>query len=81
MRPTPPARAGGRKKHLNNYLRLGHQSTSSDHGAPYFGSDFCYGNDDGNDRYGQPVLNYLALNPRAFNLPQSAGYRQTQARN
>ena len=69
------------KNYANFHPQLGHQSTSGDQAAPYFGPDFCYGNDGGNDGYGQLSSNYLALYPGAFNPAQSAGYSQTQARN
>ncbi|MBH8569738.1 DUF1939 domain-containing protein [Microvirga sp. STS02] len=69
------------RNYANFHPQLGHQSTSGDQAAPYFGPDFCYGNDGGNDGYGQLSPNYLALYPGAFNPVQGAGYSQTQARN
>ena len=68
------------KNYANFHPQLGHNSTSGDFAAPYFGPDFCYGNDGGNDGYSQLSPNYLALYPGAFNPSQSAGYSQNQAR-
>ncbi|WP_460501342.1 alpha-amylase domain-containing protein, partial [Hymenobacter agri] len=69
------------KNYANFHPQLGHQSSSGDMAAPYFGPDFCYGNDGGNDGYGQLSSGYLAQYPGAYNPTQSQGYSQTQARN
>ncbi|RZK35949.1 MAG: DUF1939 domain-containing protein, partial [Hymenobacter sp.] len=68
------------KNYLNFHPQPGHNTTSGDFAAPYFGPDFCYGNDGGNDGYGGLSTNYLALFPNAYNPPQTTGYSQTQAR-
>ncbi|QKG54564.1 alpha-amylase family glycosyl hydrolase [Hymenobacter sp. BRD67] len=69
------------KNYPNFHPQLGHNTTSGDFAEPIFGPDFCYGNDGGNDGYGQLSPNYLALYPGAYNPTQSQGYSQTQARN
>jgi alpha-amylase len=65
------------KNHANFHPHLGHNDTGSDMTAPYFGPDFCFGN----DGYGPLSSGYLALYPGAYNPTQTAGYSQTQARN
>ena len=77
----PPRQGRWPKNYANFHPQLGHNNTSGDHATPYFGPDFCYGNDADNDSYGQLIPNYLLLYPGAFSPPQSAGYSQTQARN
>nr|GEZ67865.1 pentatricopeptide repeat-containing protein At2g04860 [Tanacetum cinerariifolium] len=42
------------KNYANFHAHLGHNTTSGDMAAAYFGPDFCYGNDGGNDGYGRP---------------------------
>ncbi|GAA4494734.1 hypothetical protein GCM10023172_05380 [Hymenobacter ginsengisoli] len=69
------------KNYANFHPQLGHNTSQGDMAAPYFGPDFCYGNDGGNDGYGPLSPNYLALYPGAYNPTQSQGYSQTQARN
>jgi alpha-amylase len=69
------------KNYLNFHPQLGHNTTSGDLVAPFFGPDYCYGNDGGNDGYGPLSPAYLALFPNAYNPPQTTGYNQTQARN
>ena len=69
------------KNYANFHPQLGHQSSSGDQAGTFFGPDFCFGNDGGNDGYGPLSPNYLAQFPGAYNPPQSAGYSQTQARN
>lgn len=68
------------KNYANFHPQLGHNSSTGDMAAPYFGPDFCYGNDGGNDGYGPLSPNYLALYPGAYNPTQTQGYSQTQAR-
>ncbi|MGI4874668.1 MAG: alpha-amylase family glycosyl hydrolase [Janthinobacterium lividum] len=68
------------KNYLNFHPQPGHNTTSGDLAAPYFGPDFCYGNDGGNDGYGGVSAAYLALYPSTYNPAQTAGYSQTQAR-
>ena len=68
------------KNYPNFHPQLGHNTTSGDMAAPYFGPDYCYGNDGGNDGYGPPSPAYLALYPNAYNPTQPQGYNQTQAR-
>jgi alpha-amylase len=69
------------KNYLNFHPQPGHNTTSGDMAAPFFGPDYCYGNDGGNDGYGPLSPDYLALFPNAYNPTQTAGYNQTQARN
>jgi alpha-amylase len=69
------------KNYLNFHPQPGHNTTSGDLAAPYFGPDYCYGNDGGNDGYGSLSPAYLSLFPNAYNPTQTAGYSQTQARN
>jgi alpha-amylase len=69
------------KNYLNFHPQAGHNTTSGDLAAPFFGPDYCYGNDGGTDGYGPLSSDYLALFPTAYNPPQAAGYSQTQARN
>ncbi|MBJ6109670.1 hypothetical protein JAO73_11645 [Hymenobacter sp. BT523] len=69
------------KNFANFHPHLGHNDTGMDMTAPYFGPDFCYGNDGGSDGYGPLSPAYLALFPGAYNPSQTAGYSQTQARN
>jgi alpha-amylase len=69
------------KNYLNFHPQPGHNTTSGDMAAPFFGPDYCYGNDGGNDGYGPLSAAYLALFPNAYNPPQAAGYSQMQARN
>jgi alpha-amylase len=69
------------KNYPNFHPQLGHNTTGDDMSGAFFGPDFCYGNDGGNDGYGQLSSNYLALYPGAFNPVQPQGYSQTQARN
>ena len=68
------------KNYANFHPQLGHQSSSGDQAGTFFGPDFCFGNDGGNDGYGPLSPNYLALYPSAYNPPQSQGYSQNQAR-
>ncbi|RZL11239.1 MAG: DUF1939 domain-containing protein, partial [Hymenobacter sp.] len=68
------------KNYPNFHPQLGHNTTSGDFAAPYFGPDFCYGNDGGGDGYGSVSPDYLALFPNAYNPAQPQGYSQTQAR-
>jgi alpha-amylase len=68
------------KNYLNFHAQPGHNTTSGDMAAPYFGPDYCYGNDGGNDGYGPLSPAYLALFPNAYNPTQTTGYSQTQAR-
>ncbi|MDO7852619.1 alpha-amylase family glycosyl hydrolase [Hymenobacter convexus] len=69
------------KNYANFHPHLGHNDTSTDMTGAFFGPDFCYGNDGGNDGYGPLSPGYLALYPGAYNPIQTAGYSQTQARN
>lgn len=69
------------KNYTNFHPHLGHNTTSGDMAAAYFGPDFCYGNDGGNEGYGPVSPAYLALYPSAYNPVQTQGYSQTQARN
>jgi alpha-amylase len=69
------------KNYPNFHPQPGHNTTSGDLAAPYFGPDYCYGNDGGTDGYGPLSPAYLALFPNAYNPTQTAGYSQTQARN
>jgi alpha-amylase len=69
------------KNYANFHPQLGHNTSQGDMAAPYFGPDFCYGNDGGNDGYGPLSPDYLALYPGAYNPTQGQGYSQTQARN
>ncbi|MDO7849255.1 alpha-amylase family glycosyl hydrolase [Hymenobacter sp. M29] len=71
------------KNYANFHPHLGHNDTGSEMTAPYFGPDFCYGNDGlgSTDGYGPLSPQYLALYPGAFNPAQTQGYSQTQARN
>jgi len=68
------------KNYLNFHPQPGHNSTSGDLAAPFFGPDYCYGNDGGNNGFGPLSPAYLALFPDAYNPPQTTGYSQTQAR-
>ncbi|MCC3158664.1 hypothetical protein LJ737_15565 [Hymenobacter sp. 15J16-1T3B] len=66
------------KNYPNFHAHLGHNTTSGDMAAPYFGPDFCYGADDsapdgGSDGYGPSTTS-------SYNPPQSAGYSRDQAR-
>jgi alpha-amylase len=80
--PAYAARQGRWPRNYPNFHpHLGHDAASGDMAAAYFGPDFCYGNDGGNDGYGPLSPAYLALYPGAFNPTQTAGYSQTQARN
>ena len=68
------ARAGRwPKNYANFHAHLGHNTTSGDFAAPYFGPDFCYGDDGGTDGFG-PSTN------ATYNPAQAAGYSRTQAR-
>ncbi len=69
------------KNYLNFHPQPGHNTTSGDMAAPWFGPDYCYGGDGGNDGYGPLSAAYLSLFPNAYNPAQAAGYSQTQARN
>ncbi|MFD2717692.1 alpha-amylase family glycosyl hydrolase [Hymenobacter monticola] len=69
------------KNYANFHPHLGHNDTGSDMTGAFFGPDFCYGNDGGNDGYSSLSPGYLALYPGAYNPAQTAGYSQTQARN
>jgi alpha-amylase len=75
------------KNYANFHPHLGHNTTSGDQAAPYFGPDFCYGGDAGSDGLSGPD-GYGGLSgaitsqfPNAFNPTQSAGYSRNQARN
>ncbi|KAA9339170.1 T9SS type A sorting domain-containing protein [Hymenobacter busanensis] len=61
------------KNYPNFHPHLGHNTTSGEMAAPYFGPDFCYGDDGGGDGYG-PSSN------ATYNPAQSAGYTRNQAR-
>ncbi|GAB3841308.1 alpha-amylase family glycosyl hydrolase [Hymenobacter jeollabukensis] len=61
------------KNYPNFHAHAGHNTTSGDMAAPYFGPDFCYGDDGGSDGYGPSTTS-------SYNPPQSAGYSRDQAR-
>jgi alpha-amylase len=69
------------KNYGNFHPQPGHNASSGDMAAAYFGPDFCYSNDGGNDGYGPLSPDYLAQYPSAYNPTQGAGYSQNQARN
>ncbi|OON67198.1 alpha-amylase family glycosyl hydrolase [Hymenobacter sp. CRA2] len=68
------ARQGRWSKNFPNFhAHAGHNTTSGDMAAPYFGPDFCYGDDGGSDGYG------LSSNA-TYNPAQGPGYSRNQAR-
>ncbi|RZL15955.1 MAG: hypothetical protein EOO62_02655 [Hymenobacter sp.] len=67
------------KNYANFHPQLGHNTTSGDFAAPYFGPDFCYGNDGGGDGYGPLSPAYLALFPNAYNPVQPYTARRRPA--
>jgi len=69
------------KNYLNFHPQPGHNTTNGDLAAPYFGPDYCYGDDGGSNGFGPLSPAYLALFPTAYNPSQTTGYSQTQARN
>jgi len=69
------------KNYLNFHPQPGHNTTNGDLAAPFFGPDYCYGNDGGNNGFGPLSPAYLAFFPDAYNPTQTTGYSQTQARN
>lgn len=69
------------KNYPNFHPHLGHNTTEGEQAAPYFGPDFCFGNDGGADGYGGVSAAYLSQFPGAYNPGQGPGYSQTQARN
>src|SRR6476661_5045763 len=69
------------KNYTNFHPHLGHNTTSGDMAAPYFGPDFCYGDDGGGDGYGGLSGAITSQFPNAFNPTQSSGYTRSQARN
>lgn len=68
------------KNYHNFHPHLGHDATSGDMAAPWFGPDFCFGNDGGNDGYGGLSALVLSQYPTAYNPTQAQGYSQNQAR-
>ncbi len=68
------ARAGRWPKNFANFhAHAGHNTTTGDYAVPYFGPDFCYGDDGGTNGYG------LSTNA-TFNPPQANDYSRTQGR-
>ncbi|RTQ44886.1 hypothetical protein EJV47_27155 [Hymenobacter gummosus] len=61
------------KNYPNFHGHLGHNDTGQPMTAPYFGPDFCYGDDGGSDGYG-PSTN------SGYNPTQGPGYSRDQAR-
>jgi len=74
-------RSGRWPKNFSNFhAHWGHNTTSGDYAAPYFGPDFCYGDDGGSDGYGGLSSAVLTQYPNAYNPAQAANYSRNQAR-
>ena len=61
------------KNYTNFHAHAGHNTTSGDFAVPYFGPDFCYGDDGGTNGFG-PSSNAI------YNPAQASGYSRTEAR-
>jgi alpha-amylase len=68
------------KNYTNFHPHLGHNTTSGDLAAPYFGPDFCFGDDGGSDGYGGLSGAITSQFQNAYNPTQNSGYSRDEAR-